>query len=99
MKCASCAAKSGSPVLCEACLHNRRTIDELQRGSLLSTVKELLQLFLPKPSYYDALHNPKASDSMKWDRLKIPTVGDLRRWLTNYELANDDPPNRELWKG
>lgn len=30
-ECASCAAKPGMPVLCSACLHNRRVIDQLAR--------------------------------------------------------------------
>ena len=28
-ECAACAVKPGSPTLCEACLHNRSTIDKL----------------------------------------------------------------------
>ena len=29
MECESCAAKPGSPALCDSCLHNRWTIDRL----------------------------------------------------------------------
>jgi len=29
-ECAECAAKSGSPTLCRACLHNRATINQLR---------------------------------------------------------------------
>ena len=29
-ECAACAAKPGSPVLCDSCLHNRRAIGKLQ---------------------------------------------------------------------
>jgi hypothetical protein len=29
MECAACAAKPGSPALCEACLHNRKIVSEL----------------------------------------------------------------------
>ena len=30
MECASCAAKPGSPQLCEACLHNRALVGRLK---------------------------------------------------------------------
>lgn len=29
-KCAACAAKPGSPILCISCLHNRETIAQLE---------------------------------------------------------------------
>lgn len=31
-ECANCASKSGTPILCEACLHNRTLVGELQRA-------------------------------------------------------------------
>ncbi len=30
MECKECAAKSGSPILCESCLHNRDLVCDLQ---------------------------------------------------------------------
>ena len=32
-ECASCAAKPGSPILCESCLNNRATISTLERAN------------------------------------------------------------------
>ncbi len=31
-ECASCAAKTGSPLLCEACLHNRELAEKLKKA-------------------------------------------------------------------
>lgn len=30
MECATCAAKLGSPILCQSCLHNRSLISDLK---------------------------------------------------------------------
>jgi hypothetical protein len=30
MECATCRAKPGAPLLCQACLHNRRLVGELR---------------------------------------------------------------------
>lgn len=41
-ECAACAAKPGSPTLCEACIHNRDLISSMGPGikGLNKTVKE-----------------------------------------------------------
>lgn len=31
MECPTCAWKPGSPILCDSCLHNRATIERLER--------------------------------------------------------------------
>jgi hypothetical protein len=42
LECDSCRAKPGNPVLCQGCLHNRRTIEELR--SRLAEQKRLIDL-------------------------------------------------------
>jgi hypothetical protein len=38
-ECKSCAKKPGSPTLCEPCLHNRKTISELNEVIYKQTKK------------------------------------------------------------
>lgn len=45
-ECAECDAKPGSPVLCEACLHNREVISQLRNQN--RTLKEQLSIWKRK---------------------------------------------------
>lgn len=51
-----------------------------EQFKLGKALKEMLELYLPDEGYEKAIQSSKVLDSMKWERLKTPTAGDVRRW-------------------
>lgn len=89
IECPTCAAKSGSPVLCDSCIQNSEAIDTLTKRAIISTVQPGLSLVLNEVIVerfkQDYKWGVQHHDEFKWLAILGEEIGEANKAvLENY---------------